>query len=109
VYLIAADSCRRVTFLLSTLAVVALVFVLMVVFVLWYAHARLVCCQIDGCTPLFVACQNGHMEVVAVLLAAGASVDAATVCTVRAVMLYLAISSAIAPFLAISAVVVYTL
>ncbi len=40
----------------------------------------------NGFTPLYVACQNGHNEVCTVLLAAKASVDAATQVS-RSVML----------------------
>ena len=32
----------------------------------------------DGCTPLWIAAQNGHTEVVAALVAAGASMDQAS-------------------------------
>ena len=55
----------------------------------------LVCCQTNGVTPLHIACLHRHTKVVAALLAAGASVDAVTVCTVpvQAVMLYLNVSS----------------
>ena len=35
----------------------------------------------DGATPLYVASQNGHINVVTALLAASADVDAAMVCT----------------------------
>lgn len=40
---------------------------------------RLLCCLTtkDGATPLYVASQNNHLEVIEVLLVAGANVDAA--------------------------------
>jgi hypothetical protein len=39
-----------------------------------------ICEQADGATPLYVASQEGQLEVVSALLAAGANKDAATVC-----------------------------
>ena len=33
----------------------------------------------DGCTPLYAACDNGHVDIVTALLAASANVDAAEV------------------------------
>ncbi len=50
-------------------------------------------CQTDGTTPLFSASHSGHAEVVVALLAAGASVDAATVCTEHVAIIYLLFSS----------------
>jgi hypothetical protein len=40
------------------------------------------CCilQVDGATPLLIACQKGHLEVVTILLNRGASHAQATVC-----------------------------
>ena len=35
--------------------------------------------QTDGCTPLFVASENGHVEVVRALVGAGAAVNQARV------------------------------
>ena len=43
------------------------------VFVLYYLY------QVDGLTPLYIASQNGHVDVVSALLAAGANRDAADV------------------------------
>jgi hypothetical protein len=48
--------------------------------------------QADGATPLLFACRLGHFDVVDALLAAGASVNAATVCTFQALMRYLTTS-----------------
>jgi hypothetical protein len=45
------------------------------------ACAMRLCYQADEFSPLFVASANGHAKTVAVLLAAGASVTAAMVCT----------------------------
>ena len=39
-----------------------------------------ICEQADGATPLYVASQEGQLEVVSALLAAGANKDAAKVC-----------------------------
>ena len=39
-----------------------------------------ICEQASGATPLFIASQNGQLEVVSALLAAGANKDAAKVC-----------------------------
>ncbi len=36
--------------------------------------------QTDGCTPLYVASEKGHDEVVRALVGAGAAVNQATVC-----------------------------
>ena len=38
-----------------------------------------ICEQADGATPLFIASQEGQLEVVSALLAAGANKDAAKV------------------------------
>ncbi len=47
----------------------------------------MLCCQIDGVTPLCIASVHGRTEVVTALLAAGARIEAATVCAVHVGML----------------------
>jgi hypothetical protein len=83
--------------------VVAFVFVMLLVCVFvaltracWAsAHAcrACVCCQADGVTPLFGASQEGRIEVVAALLAAGVNVDTAAVCTEDAVTKFVTVAS----------------
>ena len=53
---------------------------LFLITIMCVAISMWICEQADGATPLLIASQEGHLEVVSALLAAGANKDAARVC-----------------------------